>query len=386
MLIKFGFRKNLRYPLFLILLNICLDIIQYPIISSFKYTGYFILCALIFLSQFFSGLIPSLIFKIQNRKNNKKKYINGFKLLHSKEKIKKADNISRILLLLFFASYFNFTGTIVRRKYLQIKDNQKENGFFFEERLKGIQIEVSALLSYLTLNIKIYRHQKFSLITIFIFLILIIIIDAKDVESNIKYFLLSCFSNMARSFLDTIEKYLFEFNFLRPCSILLYEGLIGISLILVLLFIDNNINEEFKQSQNNAVLILLFILFLIFNAFKNMYRVLTIQYYSSMTRALAESILDPIGLLFFYFSNKKGISFNSVGLCILFLIIIAFCSLIYNDFLVLYCCGMEENTYLEINKRLYSNLNNAILNESDRDSDENDDDNAQLNKELKLKD
>ena len=191
---------------------------------------------------------------------------------------------------------------------------------------------------------------------------------------------------MARSFLDTIEKYLFEFNFLRPCSILLYEGLIGISLILVLLFIDNNINEEFKQSQNNAVLILLFILFLIFNAFKNMYRVLTIQYYSSMTRALAESILDPIGLLFFYFSNKKGISFNSVGLCILFLIIIAFCSLIYNDFLVLYCCGMEENTYLEINKRLYSNLNNAILNESDRDSDENDDDNDKVNKELKLKD
>jgi len=273
-------------------------------------------------------------------------------------------------------------------------------GLFIEHRFKNIQIEASALLSYLTLKIKIYKHQRFSLITISIILLLIMIIDIiddyKNLPINIKYFLLSAFSNIARSFLDTIEKYLFDFNFLRPCSILLYEGLTGTVLIPMLLLIDNDSYQDFKEikvEKNNIFLIFLFIGFVIINAFKNLYRVLTIQYYSSMTRALAESILDPFVLFYYLFlpemdnKEKKEGNLNDFiyfFLIIFFLVIIAFCSLVYNDFIILYCFGMEKNTYIEIKKRSYSNLNNAILDENDSDSDEdnNDDNNAQLIKEL----
>lgn len=365
------------------------------------YKGYFIFCFLIFLSQFLSGLIPLLIFKFKNCKKTKKKKINGFKLIHGKDKIKQVDSLYKILLLLSFASYFNLIGTIVRRKYFsQMNEELPVRGLFIEHRFKNIQIEASALLSYLTLKIKIYKHQRFSLITISIILLLIMIIDIiddyKNLPINIKYFLLSAFSNIARSFLDTIEKYLFDFNFLRPCSILLYEGLTGTVLIPMLLLIDNDSYQDFKEikvEKNNIFLIFLFIGFVIINAFKNLYRVLTIQYYSSMTRALAESILDPFVLFYYLFlpemdnKEKKEGNLNDFiyfFLIIFFLVIIAFCSLVYNDFIVLYCFGMEKNTYIEIKKRSYSNLNNAILDENDSDSDEdnNDDNNAQLIKEL----
>jgi len=392
----------MQYPLFLIVLNTLLDFDEMFIRIFFEYyKGYFIFCFLIFLSQFLSGLIPLLIFKFKNCKKTKKKKINGFKLIHGKDKIKQVDSLYKILLLLSFASYFNLIGTIVRRKYFsQMNEELPVRGLFIEHRFKNIQIEASALLSYLTLKIKIYKHQRFSLITISIILLLIMIIDIiddyKNLPINIKYFLLSAFSNIARSFLDTIEKYLFDFNFLRPCSILLYEGLTGTVLIPMLLLIDNDSYQDFKEikvEKNNIFLIFLFIGFVIINAFKNLYRVLTIQYYSSMTRALAESILDPFVLFYYLFlpemdnKEKKEGNLNDFiyfFLIIFFLVIIAFCSLVYNDFIVLYCFGMEKNTYIEIKKRSYSNLNNAILDENDSDSDEdnNDDNNAQLIKEL----
>ena len=32
-------------------------------------------------------------------------------------------------------------------------------------------------------------------------------------------------------------------------------------------------------------------------------------------------------------------------------IIMVLCSCVYNELLVLYCCGMEHETYIEVNKR-----------------------------------
>ena len=39
------------------------------------------------------------------------------------------------------------------------------------------------------------------------------------------------------------------------------------------------------------------------------------------------------------------------GINIFLSIIMAFCSCVYNDFIVLYFCGLEYNTYLEVSKR-----------------------------------
>ena len=49
------------------------------------------------------------------------------------------------------------------------------------------------------------------------------------------------------------------------------------------------------------------------------------------------------------------------------LILMVFASLIFTEFIVLYCCGLEYNTHLEINNRSisYENLNSGIMDDDD---------------------
>ena len=76
-----------------------------------------------------------------------------------------------------------------------------------------------------------------------------------------------------------------------------------------------------------------------------------------MSRALFESTLDPFLFLYNFLTqnNKenKGI-WIYFSLVVFILSVIAFFSLVYNDFIILYCCGLEYNTYTEINKRINS--------------------------------
>ena len=77
-----------------------------------------------------------------------------------------------------------------------------------------------------------------------------------------------------------------------------------------------------------------------------------------MTRALAESFLDPIIIIYSLISdliypsqNDLNFGLLEYGINIFLSIIMAFCSCVYNDFIVLYFCGLEYNTYLEVSKR-----------------------------------
>ena len=91
-----------------------------------------------------------------------------------------------------------------------------------------------------------------------------------------------------------------------------------------------------------------------------------------MTRALAESIIDPFDFIYLFINRKKNNNMknnnilNSIFYFIvifIFLLITSFLSFVYNDFIILYCCGLEYNTHLEIQKRsiLYENINGSIM-------------------------
>ena len=54
------------------------------------------------------------------------------------------------------------------------------------------------------------------------------------------YGIFSCFS---RAFLDTIEKYLFEFDYLNPYKVLMLEGFIGCLFIPILFFFDSTYDD-----------------------------------------------------------------------------------------------------------------------------------------------
>ena len=95
-----------------------------------------------------------------------------------------------------------------------------------------------------------------------------------------------------------------------------------------------------------------------------------------MSRALFESTLDPFVFVYnFLIIKNNNISKEAwiyFGFVVFSLSVIAFFSLVYNDFIILYCCGLEYNTYSEINKRIdkikkidkVNNSNNSILDDS----------------------
>ena len=394
MAIKLGYRNNLFHPIMLIVCIGLRRLFEYSINREYE-MGPFIYPFLIFSSTFLFGVIPYYYFdKKKSKKKKTESNFMGIKLIQKERTIKQADNLNKILFLLFLASYFDFAGTMARKfdfiKCASIKT--------VENRVRSLQIFISSLLCYFTIRTKIYKHQKFSLYIILFFLVLIILsefipnkgISNNDiVESELKYkfllFAISFFSCFARAYLDTIEKYLFEFNYISPFTILIYEGFIGICILLVTFLVDGCDWKIYRKDKveflifdyecrmNIYVLILLNIFYFILSGFKNIYRVNTTKLYSPMTRALTECILDPIITIFnlFIYNDNKGNReyfwiFFTINVVSLF--IITFCSLVYNDFVVLYCYDLEKNTHLEISKR--SAINDKSISEQTHSEEE----------------
>ena len=97
--------------------------------------------------------------------------------------------------------------------------------------------------------------------------------------------------------------------------------------------------------------------------------------YSPTTKSLFDSFFDVLFFIYYtIFDEKQIIKVNSLYFWIFVFtqIIIIFFSLVYNEFIVLYCYGMEANTYLEVNKRAESSVDNEItelINDENTDTD-----------------
>ena len=361
---KIGIRNNLYYPLMLI---VCISIRKIDELFI-KYLcdynkGFFIIPLLIFISQFSAGFKSCLNYKKKKASQNNNNYL-GIELIQNESTIIQSDKQIKIYILVIFASFFNYVGVIARRA---------KSDIHFENKIRGIQIIFSALLCYFTIRIKIYKHQIISLIFILIIIIIIIVIDFsmdKEKFSLLEFYGLGIFSCFSRTFLDTIEKYLFEFDYLNPYKVLMLEGLFG-CLFLPILFFMNGTYEDFNQFSLQGVwklliLIICLLIYLFLSLSKNIFRVLTIKSYSPMTRALAESIIDPFDFIYLIIKNiiikEKFNPFQYIAITIA-LFVISFFSFVYNDFIVLYCFGLEYNTHLEIQKRaiLYENIDGSIM-------------------------
>ena len=269
-------------------------------------------------------------------------------------------------------------GSIIRSDDAINFGEKEENNSQLEIRIRSIQIIISSLLCYFTLRLNIYKHQKLSLIIISLFLVFLIIIEliiASNKKNKILSMLIVIMSCLSRAFLDVTEKYLFDYNYINILSMLIYEGLIGIFLFIIFFIVNKSYQNQGKNilidmSHFNWQLItfiLLIILYTVISGFRNAYRVTTNKYYSPMSRALFESTLDPFLFLYNFLTfysydegSKKWIYFSTVLFCLL---VIAFFSLVYNDFIIFYCYGLEYNTYSEINRRI--NLDNARRLESE---------------------
>ena len=254
---------------------------------------------------------------------------------------------------------------------------------FLYERLKGILIICSAILCYCLLKIPIYKHQSFSLLIIFVCLLIVIIMEClTGFQESLELILLSMFfGQIFLSCRDVIEKFLLDYDFINPYQILMIEGFFGLIMTSIyFLFTDEPFNEEIKsyntcQKELKIYILLLTIFFIIYfllSGSKNIYRLLTNKVYSPITTSLSEALFAPLLITIDIFnldkSNIKGIIYIVINLVISITMI--FSSLVYNEFLVLNCCKLKYNTHYNISKR--AELSDIILDKKDNDSDSED--------------
>ena len=223
-MIKVGIRKNMAYPFMYMLLIIIQRVVRILLEIFIKKDIFIILTLINFFSDFFFG---ALIFYFQKETNKSKsqKKILGIKLIQNKGKNgpKSMDNYFKIFILIFFGCYFSFTSSLLSKLFdVFITDKSMPQNI----KMRGLEIIFSTILCYFTIRIKIYKHHKFSLLIIIICLITItgleiILFHNKYDSYELKiYYLILIFVSITYPLFDTIEKYLFEADFIDPFILL----------------------------------------------------------------------------------------------------------------------------------------------------------------------
>ena len=381
-MIKLGIRKNMAYPFMYMLLIIIQRVIRILLDTLIKKDIFIILSFINFFSDFFFGALFLCLQKEANNSGNQK-IILGVNIIHNKKENGPTlkDSKFKIYILIFFGSYFSFISSLLTKLFdIFITDKNMLQNI----KMRGLEIIFSTLLCYLTLRIKIYRHHKFSLLVIIICLItitrleIILFHDKYDASELKIYYLILIFVSISYPLFDTIEKYLFEVDFINPFFLLIVEGPFEILLMSTSFLIDipwkeiADLKKELIENDIN-IYIFIFLLFLYFiiSGFKNIYGIYTIKLYSPMVRALADSIKDPLLLVYHLFLNdNKDIKLDSFFFWINLLIslIFIFFSFIFNEFLILYFCQLEHETFLEIRKRSFNIEEGLELIENNKDN------------------
>lgn len=360
-MIQFGKRHNIIYPSFFVLFLFLRRIIKLLIERTLDYYGPFLLIFVMFISEFFTSIILLYINRSKKKRENSIKNQN-IKLIANEMALEQPDNGAKIILLIIFASFFEFVGAITRR-YLfhEIDESISE---LFHNRLRSLEIIISAILCYFTLGIEIYYHQRISLYIISFCLVVVFSVEfiCFDEYKTIYNGLLVVFiSSMCRAFLDTIEKYLFEVDYADVFRLTFIESAFDIIFSLFMyLFkkprrdISYLFNSNRYSTNEIIIIIILLLVYGILSGLKNIYRRYTVKLYSPMTRALAESLSDPIFVFVGAFNEEfESCKYEIFHFSIIFFfsLIMVICSLIYNEFLIFYFCNMELETHVEITNR-----------------------------------
>ena len=362
---KIGIRYNLLYPLMLIIFSFFRKIDSILMKDIIKFKDSLLLTLIMFLSEFCSGLI---LFRYHMAffKDKRKSTFMGIELIVGQMDINSPDSNLKIYSLIFLATFFDFIEFLLQTYYIPSKFGNLS--ISIDIRLRSILILCSAFCCYFILKFPIFRHQKFSLIIILICLIIVIISEYYFVyylgkNGQIHYILLLAFiCQIFNSFLDLVEKYLLEYDFVNPFKMLMIEGLFGSILTTISTFFDigNTFNfnnsTDMEEIEYITLLVIFLILYFLLSGARNSYRVTTNKLYSPMTRTLADSILDPFLIIYYYFFKKdfkvdeaQNIAYFIINLATS--IIMVFCSCVYNELIVLFCCKLEYDTHHEVSIR-----------------------------------
>ena len=393
-MLKIGIRRNLIYPLMLIIFNVLRKINVVIINNKYELSYSLSFILLMFMGEFIAGLAIYL-YQISFFKRKRRNTFMGIKLIQGPLDISHPDNNFKIYFLLFIASYFDFiefllsTAIIPEYKYLSST---------LEIRLSGLLTLSSALFFIYLLKFSIFKHQKLSLSIIFICLIIIIISEYFFQRFNeerkrvyyIKGLSLIFSVHFFNSLLDSIEKYLLEYDFINPFKALMMEGIFGTILTCIYSLTDDPLKKikdiyNENKDKNFGLLIFLLVLYLLLCGGRNAYRVATNKIYSPMTKSLTDYIFNPFLIIYYFFFEEdfnggerqnQNIFYFILNLILSFIIV--FFSCIYNELFILFCCDLELETHDQISSRASSKENiemeiDKLLNSNEEDDKNSDD-------------
>ena len=383
-MMKFALRNNLKYPLELLIFSFLRDLDNILIDYFFNFDS-LIYMSLMFLGEFFFGLIIYFHQKHFLNKNKGPK-VNTYKsiILISNQENLAIDSKTKIIFLVFIAGFFDFVQfmmSLYTPQFLYISGS-------LISRLAGFLTVFNALFYYYVLKLPIFKHQYISLIIIGICLILVIITEFIFQEINIflsygqfsMVFLLNFLLQFCNSMLDSVEKYLFEYNHLNSYLCLLLEGLFGFILSFIHGLFHSPFEEiiEFKKINSTSeftILIFLLILYLALSGLKNAFRVATTKIYSPMTTTFVEYILNPFYLIYYFCSDNDFITNGNKNYAYFFInliisLIISFFGFVFNEFIILFCCELEIDTHSQIVTRSIKEEEILNLSEINIDEDE----------------
>ena len=233
--------------------------------------------------------------RILKKDKKKETRVFGLKLIQKEVKMKTQDSKIKIIILIFFAAFFDFVEFIIASFYMPRFPIISQTA---EYRFGGIIIIIGALLCYYNLKMSIKKHHLVSLIIVSVCLLIIITLEiiyrgrgASPSDFLFGHLIVLGYLTFV-PFTDIIEKYLLEFNFMNPFFILIMESIFGFILITIYsigedLFKDTKRLYEERSTGEFILLVFLFFLYIAFSAGANVYKIITNGLYSPMTKTLA---------------------------------------------------------------------------------------------------
>ena len=391
-MMKFAIRPNLKYPVQFLFYSVLRDIESKLLSKLLKFRNPLIFTALMFLGEFFFGLIiflyqKKIAMKDKIKEKEPDKYMN-IELIETENTIKKNDGNTKIIFILFCCAFFDFVQFILSinaSQFIKISTS-------IESRLRGFLIIFNALFYYFVLKLPIYRHQFFCLIIIGICLVLLLIFEFIFQEINIflsygdlvGVIFLAFLGQFCSAMVNSNEKYLFEYDNVNTFYALTFEGFFGFIFSFFYGFYQNPLDalKDYKEKNgssqpNFGILIFCFVIYIILSGLKNVFRVLTTKVYAPMTTTSAYYILNPFYISIDFaigddFMSKGERKYDYFFLNLIISLTISFFSLVYNEFIILFLCNLDKETHQQISTR--SNLEKEIINLEDiyNDEDSND--------------
>ena len=369
MLIKFALRHNLIYPLLLIICQFIRQEVVIILAKSFEFGSSLAYIPLAFSGEFLGGLLFYLLQKLSFKRKRAEKdhYFMSIKLIQDKAKngLAPADNYFKIAFLIFVTTFIDLAQYI----YWAVTIPKFQNiSTTLTQRTIGLSTIAVAIYYIYLLKLSIYKHHIFSLIVIGICLVIILgsefLFQKYDIFLSIGEFFtalaLIIFKHICAPLVDLLEKYLFEYDYMNPFLVLMFEGLIGI-VISCLSCLNHNYFDDFKlaikknEGWDLVLFIFLIIFYIILSALRNSLKMITTKIYSPMIRNLTDNVLTPLYFVVNFFVGsdlqyeKRNYLYFTINLILS--LIILFSSFIYSEFIVLFCCGLETNTHDQISKR-----------------------------------